>query len=95
MNQRLTFHPTFLDYPQRLSNGSFFSFVVRCIDAKPGGGGRVEALSSEEFVYLFVFVTLHIGIFQTCLQRRVQSDAAFSKPTLCMPRISPKASLSQ
>ena len=70
-----------------------FSFVVRCIDAKPGGG--VESLSSEEFVYLFVFVTLHIGIFQTCLQRRVQRDAAFSKPTLCMPRISPKASLSQ
>ena len=61
MNQRLTFHPTFLDYPQRLSNDSFFSFVVRCIDAKPGGG---ESLSSEEFVYLFVFVTLHIGIFQ-------------------------------
>ena len=93
MNQRLTFHPTFLDYPQRLSNDSFFSFVVWCIDAKPGGGG--ESLSSEEFVYLFVFVTLHIGIFQTCLQRRVQSDAAFNKPTLCTPRISPEASLSQ
>ena len=63
MNQRLTFHPTFLDYPQRLSNDSFFSFVVWCIDANPGGGGG-ESLSSEKFVYLFVFVTLHIGIFQ-------------------------------
>ena len=52
MNQRLTFHPTFLDYPQRLSNDSFFSFVVWCIDAKPGWGE--ESLSSEEFIYLFV-----------------------------------------
>ena len=94
MNLRLTFYPTSLDYPQRISNDSFF-FVVWCIDAKPGGGGGEESLSSEEFIYLFVFVTLHIRIFQTCLQRRVQSNAAFSKPTLCMPRISPKASLSQ
>lgn len=39
MNQRLTFHPTFLDYPQRLSNGSSFFVCRLCIDAKPGGGG--------------------------------------------------------
>ena len=62
MNQRLTFHPTFLDYPQRLSNDSFFSFVVRCIDAKPGrGGGGVESLSSEEFLFIYLFLSHYIS----------------------------------